>query len=117
MFDEQGQPPESPAGRQRGPTALASAAVKWIQQLPRHIQPAQTAAQFPHIANALAATWQTPQACRAYFDQVLLDHRGSRRGFPKAVASELSALKDFYDSVVHPTQQTVWDEIVRHARG
>jgi hypothetical protein len=48
---------------------------------------------------------------------LLLDDRGNRQGFPKPIAAELAALKDYYDSVLHPTQQTVWDEILGHARG
>jgi len=105
---------------QRGasePVALADLAVQWMEKLPRQAQPFQTAARFPRIVNELAGLWQTPQRCRAYFDQLLLDHRGDRQGFPLPIASELAALKDYYDSVVHPTQQTVWDEILNRSHG
>ncbi len=117
MLDDQG------ASQRRGsdgrtPTArLGGAAVQWLHQLPQRVQPLQTAARFPHIANALAGAWQRPRECRAYFEQLLIDRRGDRQGFPRAIASELAALKDYYDSVVHPTQQTVWDEIVNQIRG
>jgi len=103
--------------RRAEPAVLADAAVQWLQQLPQRAQPFQTAARYPHIANALAGLWQTPPRCRAYFEQLMLDTRGDRHGFPREIASELAALKDYYDSVVHPTQQTVWDEIINSSRG
>lgn len=99
------------------PVALADSAVRWMEQLPQHAQPFQTAARYPRIVNSLAGLWQSPPRCRAYFDQLMIDERGDRQGFPTEVASELAALKDYYDSVVHPTQQTVWDEIINRSRG
>ena len=117
MLEEKGRHAASRPGRKAGPAALADSAVHWLQQLPQHIRPGKTAERFPHIANALAAAWQTPPSCRACFEQLLLDHRGNRQGLPKPVAAELAGLKDYYESVVHPTQQTVWDEILVHARG
>ena len=98
------------------PAPLADAALKWMQQLPPHLQPARTAMRFPHIVNSFADCWSAPQRCRDFFEQLLIDHRGDRLGFPKPIASELAALKDYYDSVLHPTQQTVWDEIATAAR-
>ena len=115
MFDEESQPSAPRPRRQAGPAVLADTAVDWLRHLPQHIQPSKTAEQFPHIANSLAAAWKTPATCRVCFEQLLLDHRGNRKGLPKPVAAELAALKDYYDSVLHPTHQTVWDEIVRHA--
>lgn len=115
MFEEQGRQAVPRRDGRGKPVALAEAAANWVQHLPQHIRPLQTAARFPHVANALAASWQEPESCRACFDRLLLDHRGSRRGFPRPIAAELAALKDYYDSVVHPTQQTVWDEIRGHA--
>ena len=102
--------------RRRAPAALASAAVTWMQQLPPRVQPSRTADRFPHIVNSFADCWSAPQRCRDYFEQLLIDRRGERLGFPKPIASELAALKDYYDSVVHPTEQTVWDEIASAAR-
>ena len=116
MFKDQApRPTPGPAG-QDGPAAPADAAAQWMQQLPRHTRPLQTALRFPHIVSGLAARWHSPNDCRPYLEQLLLDERGNRRGFPGPVASELAALKDYYDSVVHPTQQTAWDEIASHTK-
>ena len=117
MIDEQSRHAAPRPNRKAGPATLDAAAVQWLQQLPQHIRPGKTAEQFPHIANALAAAWQAPPACHACFEQLLLVHRGNRQGLPKPIAAELAALKDYYESVLHPTQQTVWDEILVHARG
>lgn len=116
MFDEQGRQPASRRARQEEPVALAGAAAQWMHQLPQHVRPLKTAERFPHIANALAADWQAPERCRPYFERLLLDHRGDRGGFPGPIAAELAALKDYYESIVHPVRQTVWDEIRGHAR-
>jgi len=116
MFDEQNRQSTPRPDGQGESVLLADATALWMQHLPKHVRPLRTVERFPHIANALAANWQAPDACRAYFDQLLLDQRGNRQGFPKLIATELAALKDHYESVVHPTQQTVWDEIRGHAR-
>lgn len=55
-------------------------------------------------------------ACRAYFTDLLIDHRGNRQGFPFAVASELASLKYYYDSVVFPVEQTLWADIISRSR-
>ncbi len=99
------------------PTALAAQTLQWLTELPRHLRPDQLAAGYPHIANKLAALWTTPDECRRYFDDVLLDRRGNRKGLPERVAMELAALKNHFDSAKFPTHQTVWDEIISRARG
>jgi hypothetical protein len=99
------------------PVALSAAATQWMAELPQHVRPNQTAARFPRILDKLAGCWPTQSRCRAYFDELLLDQRGDRKGFPERIALELAALKNHYNSVVFPTHQTVWDEIIGRARG
>lgn len=43
---------------------------------------------FPHIAQALTEKWGTPDA-ETYLADLMLDKRGSRKGFPPEVAEEL----------------------------
>ena len=97
--------------------SVSLATFRWLAELPENFRPRETAARFPHIANSLCTRWQAPMACREYFDELLLDARGDRRGFPTPVARELVALKDYYESVVFPTVQTAWDEVARQSRG
>lgn len=89
---------------------------QWIAGLPEHVRPRHTAARFPRILVELCARWPTPLACRAYFTDLLIDHRGNRQGFPFAVASELASLKYYYDSVVFPVEQTLWADIISRSR-
>jgi hypothetical protein len=116
---EVGAQKKEPAAAQRGqaqPSSLGASTIQWMAELPQHIRPNEVATRFPHVANILASSWPNPERCRGYFDEVLLDRRGDRRGFPERVAMELAALKNHYDSVVFPTHQTVWDEIVTRSR-
>jgi hypothetical protein len=118
MADARSTKSDVPAAQRQAapPQVLSPQASLWLDELPQHLRPRETATRFPRIANHLAKVWSTPQPCRAYFDELLLDARGGRQGFPVAVALELAALKNHYDSAVHPTNQTVWDEIVDRAR-
>lgn len=118
MADSRSTKAEIPAAqRQAAPQQeLSPEASAWLAELPQHLRPRETAALYPRIANRLARVWPKPDHCRVYFDELLLDTRGDRKGFPVAVALELAALKNHYDSAVHPTHQTVWDEIVDRAR-
>jgi len=44
---------------------------------------------YPRIANRLALACNDPQAIRDVLNDVLIDRRGGRRGFPPSVLSEL----------------------------
>lgn len=98
------------------PAVLGLPAVRWLDELPDQVRPDRTAARFPHIVNTLSTRWLTPQACLDYFDELLLDNRGDRSGFPPLIARELALLKDYYESAVFPTHQTAWDELTRRSR-
>lgn len=89
---------------------LSEAAGKWLAALPEAARPVALAAQFPRIANRLCALWRRPAQVDAYFDDLLIDHRGNRQGFPLAVAAELNALKAHYCAEVFPLKRTIWDE-------
>ena len=93
---------------------LAPETVRWLAGLPGDVRPRQLPIEYVRIANALGRAWADPQACLRYFDELLIDRRGNRRGFSFNVALELAGLKDHYETVVHPTEQTVWDLIVAH---
>lgn len=96
--------------------ALSGAAVVWLNELPERVRPVKTCARFPRIGNRLAELWDQPDACEAFFDDLLLDRRGDRQGFPADVAFEIAALKSYFETAVHPSRQTVWDDIIRRSR-
>jgi hypothetical protein len=47
---------------------------------------------FPRVANRLAIAWPDPKAVQEVLDDVLIDRRGGRQGFPPAVQQELLRL-------------------------
>lgn len=107
----------APAMRRQAPaTGLSADATHWLQEIPQRLRPRQTAERYPHVVNRLAAVWSSPPAARKYFDDLLLDQRGGRQGFPWGIANELSSLRDHYDTFVSPTYRTLWDEIIANAR-
>ncbi len=102
--------------RPQPPESLATETVRWLAGLPSDVRPRRLPIEYVRIANALARAWSEPRACLLYFDDLLLDRRGDRRGFSFEVALELAGLKDHYETIVHPTQQTVWDLIIAQHR-
>lgn len=75
---------------------MLPASLEWVTSLPKNVRPWALVAQYPRIANALAFEWNKPVTCRAYFDDLLVDHRGNRKGFPADVHRDLLRLRDYY---------------------
>ena len=78
--------------------------VKWFESLPVTVRPRALVRQYPRIANLIALQWNNAVALRAYFDDLLTDHRGTRKGFPADVFHDLQALRKHYYSL-HLTLQ------------
>jgi hypothetical protein len=68
---------------------------RWATELPEEVQPLRLLQQFPRIANNLARLWQDDLESRMYLDELLIDHRGGRRGFPPDVHLELWNLREY----------------------
>ncbi len=66
---------------------------KWVEALPRRVQPHMLCDYYPRIANSLAAMWEDTESLRAYFDELFIDRRGGRRGFPPDVLNDLRVLR------------------------
>lgn len=96
--------------------ALADETLRWLAELPENVRPQELPVRFPRIANAICLRWIDRAACRAYLDDVLIDKRGTRKGLPTEVAEELATLKDYFETVLHPMPQTVWDEVAERGR-
>ncbi len=103
---------------QRAPQSaesLAPETIAWLASLPFTVRPRELPVQFTRIANALGRAWAEPLRCMRYLDDLLLDRRGNRRGFPLAIALEIVSIKNYFETVVNPMPQSVWDEVA--ARG
>ena len=73
------------------------ATARWVASLPEHVQPLALLQQFPRIANALARVWHDNLESRLYLDDLLIDRRGGRQGFPADVHHELLVLREHYE--------------------
>ncbi|MFO1414925.1 MAG: hypothetical protein U1F10_13645 [Burkholderiales bacterium] len=86
--------PRDPALDRRAHPAdfLLPIARRWLAALPSPVRPRALARQFPRIANRLADAWQDDASLHLVFDDLLIDHRGHRQGFPPAVKADLHRL-------------------------
>jgi len=88
--DFTGRRKASPVGR------LLPSTRKWLDALPRRVQPHSLCESYPRIANLVAAMWEDAEGLKAYFDDLLIDRRGNRRGFTPEVANDLRALRLYH---------------------
>jgi hypothetical protein len=82
----------------------------WASKLPPEVQPRTLLYRFPRIANLIATMWEDPNSLRRYIDDLLVDKRGSRQGFPLEVLRELFQLRAYYDEL-HPDQTRPWEAL------
>jgi hypothetical protein len=69
---------------------------KWLDALPHRVQPHALCEFYPRVANLIAAAWGDTEGLRIYFDELLVDRRRGRRGFPLDVFNDLRALRDYH---------------------
>lgn len=86
------------AKRRRPPEArdrlLTPATETWLDRLPRDVRPLDLPRAYPRLANQLADRWNDASACLALLEDLVVDRRGDRRGFPARIALEIVALRD-----------------------
>ncbi len=80
--------PAPPADR-----ALAGSTIDWLLSLPPPLRPRRLGERFPRLANTLAQHWRDPVLRIALIDELLVDRRGGRQGFPPEVLGELEVLR------------------------
>lgn len=69
------------------PTTLA-----WLAKLPELVRPDNLLEYYPRLVNRLAASWCDPASLALVFNDLLVDRRGGRQGFPPSVQADLTAL-------------------------
>lgn len=87
---------------------LDSHTFKWLASLPKEARPNALARQYPRIVNRVAEIWKRPLQCERYLDELMLDMRGDRQGFPPGVAAEVAALKTYFLSTSNSVHFGVW---------
>lgn len=75
--------------------ALAGSTRQWLRHLPAARRPIQLCTLFPGVAKGLAWSWREPPEALAALDDLLVDRRGGRGGFPRDVVRELRRLRHF----------------------
>ncbi|MGN5477404.1 hypothetical protein ACTMU2_12395 [Cupriavidus basilensis] len=89
--------PDWPSVRRPEPPdsmVLTTVAMRWLSSLPAEARPIELCRRYPRIGNQLAALWSHPIAIGAYLEDLLIDKRGGRQGFPDGIALELSRLQE-----------------------
>ncbi|MFY9511083.1 MAG: hypothetical protein WAQ05_08935 [Rubrivivax sp.] len=92
--------PEPAEARHRRPTracdeTLNDGARTWLRRLPNGRRPLRLCERFPRLANRVAWCWADEGLVEAVFDDLLVDRRGGRQGFPPGVVLELRRLRDY----------------------
>ncbi len=107
---DRAEPVATPAAQRRGRPAdePLPMTVTWAAKLPRDVRPMVLLRTFSRIANGLAANWTDPAAFLPFIDDLFVDRRGNRKGFPPEVMAELFALRAYYEEA-HPTSRKRWD--------
>ena len=90
---------------------LLNTTLTWMARLPKDVRPMVLARRFPRIANRIAESWRRVARCEEYFNTLVVDSRGNRKGFPPEVAQELTNLRGFY-AELHPDKHgSGWDRV------
>jgi len=124
MFDSLIAPEDDPqaarwALQRRAPrecdAALTGTARRWLRQLPPRRRPLQLCITYPRVANRIAWCWNDVRLADQVLDDLLVDRRGGRRGFPMPVVRELRRLREYNDRQRVETQpEGVWQALGRH---
>lgn len=82
------------------------------------LYPHQLEERFPRVFVKIVDCWDSPEGARAIFDELLIDQRGGRQGFPSDVAREIFQLSVAHERLrAAPVQKgDVWDVEVSTAK-
>ncbi len=86
-----------------------------IAKLPSDLSVIHLYADFPHVLNKIALAWGHHSDFYRLMDDLLIDKRGGRTGFPFKTALELSRLAEHYEQYVSKRPKSQWD-VVQNAR-
>jgi hypothetical protein len=99
LFSLQSAPDDPPPDARRRPPRACDDAINgttrgWLRRLPAGRRPLQLCCRYPRVANRIAWCWRDPLLLDQVFEDLLVDRRGGRQGFPRAVVQELRRLRD-----------------------
>ena len=89
---------------------LGDDARAWMAELPDAVRPNQLALRYARLANRLCRVWEQPAKCERLLDDLMIDRRGGRKGFPLPIANELATLRDHYFRL-HHDGKSAWEHV------
>jgi len=90
---------------------LSPDAVKLMSLLGPKMRLTRLHTLFPHVLNRLAAVWHQPAQFERETEELLLNTRDSRAGFPLEIVAELTALREYYRTALHPQKNDPWSTV------
>ena len=75
--------------------ALTGTTRHWLQRLPPRRRPYRLCTSYPRVANRIAWAWPNEQVAAQVLNDLMVDSRGGRRGFPHWITRELRRLQEF----------------------
>ena len=79
-------------------------------ELPESVRPKQLSLRYARVANRLCKAWSEPAKFDRLLDDLMIDRRGTRKGFPLQVATELATLRDHFYKV-HHYGKSAWEHV------
>ena len=76
---------------------LSEIAHSWARSFPLQSRPLELCNLYPRVANRIAECWEDFALTEAVLDDLLVDHRGGRKGFPAQIAIELLRLQALHE--------------------
>ena len=90
---------------------LTGEALRLLVKVDRWVVLRELPENFPRVLNRLALVWSKPLEADRCFEELLMNSRGIRQGFPLAVVSELTALRHFYVTRAFPKHTDPWEQM------
>ncbi|MFO1294314.1 MAG: hypothetical protein U1F07_14770 [Rubrivivax sp.] len=94
--------------------ALTGTARRWLRELPPRRRPLRLCAAYPRVANRIAWCWADLKLSEQVLDDLLVDRRGGRRGFPPPIVRELRRLRQYnLQQRSEPRPEGLWQALGR----
>ena len=94
--------PQSKAPVKPPSSQIEPAAARLLESLPPTLRLVALRGQFPRVLNRIAHAWHDPRNFAPLVESLLIDERGHRQGFPFEVINEITELREYYFTMVHP---------------
>jgi hypothetical protein len=104
-------PSATPGGTVGDSTAgLSAEAVRLMGSLSARVSLRELAAKYPRVLNRISEVWYKPAEAERCFDELLLDPRRTRQGFPQAVLYEIASLRHYHVTRAFPKHVDPWEQ-------